>query len=115
MIYQKTDVAGTVEILAADEFVAIPFKLAAASGVTVVKAGTPITSGGVADTDGESAVGVLLYDTDVTRNPNCALLVQGVLDLTKAKAHSGVFGMTAAKLQGAVPGIVCRENIGVNP
>lgn len=115
MIYSKTDVAGTVEILASDKFTAIPFKLAAASGVTVVKAGTPITSAGVADTDGEAAVGVLLYDTDVTRNPNCALLVQGVLDLTKAKAHSGVSGMTAAKLQGAVPGIVCRENIGVNP
>lgn len=115
MIYSKTDVAGTVEILAADEFVAIPIKLVAASGVSVMKAGTPITSTGEADTDGEAAVGMLLYDVDVTRNPNGALLVQGVIDFTKAKAHSGVSGMTVAKLQGAVPGIICRTDIGVNP
>lgn len=115
MIYSKSTAAGTVEILAADEFVAVPFKLAAASGVTVVKAGTPIKSDGTADTDGESAIGILLYDTDVTRNPNCALLKQGVLNLTKAKSHSGVSGMTAAKVQGALPGIICREDIGVNP
>lgn len=112
MIYQTTEVGGTVEILAADEFKAIPIKLAATSGV--VKAGTPITAAGAADTDGAAAAGILLYDVDVARNPNGAIVVEGIIDLTKAKAHSGVSGMTAANLKTAVPGIVCRENIGVN-
>lgn len=114
MIYQKTEVGGTVEILAADEFKAIPIKLTAGSGVTVMKAGTPITAAGAADTTGASSIGVLLYDVDVTRNPNGALLVEGIIDFTKAKAHSGASSMTAAALHGAVPTIICRSDIGVN-
>lgn len=118
MIYKDTAVGGTVEFLAADEFVAIPFKLAAANGggtaVGVVKAGTPVLSTGLASSTGQSCVGIVLYDTDTARNPNCAIVVQGVVDLTKMKANSGLSGITAANLKAALPGVVVRENIGVN-
>lgn len=117
MIYKDTAVGGTVEFLAADEFVAIPFKLAAANGATavgVVKAGTPVLSTGLASSTGQSCVGIVLYDTDTARNPNCAIVVQGVVDLTKMKANSGLSGITAANLKAALPGVVVRENIGVN-
>ena len=108
MKYTKASISGTYEILAADEFVAIPMTLKADA-----KAGAPIKADGSADTTGANAVGILLYDVKVDENPVAAVVVQGVIDLAKAKAHSGVSGMTATALK-AVPGIVCRENIGVN-
>ena len=90
----KTSVTGTVEILAADEFTA------------------PMTSAGkkIAATSFATAAGMLLYDVDPTVNPNGALLVQGVVDKTKAQTHSGVTLDTTF----AVPGIILRDNIGVN-
>ena len=53
---------------------------------------------------------MLLYDVDPTENPNGALLVQGVVDKTKAQTHSGV----TLDNTFAVPGIILRDNIGVN-
>ena len=38
------------------------------------------------------------------------MLVQGVINLTKATTHSGV-SYTASDLLTVLPGIVCRENI----
>lgn len=117
MIYKNTTVGGTVEFLAADDFVAIPFKLAALNDTTpvgVVKAGTPILSTGLASSTGQSCIGIVLYDTDTARNPNCAILKQGVVDLKKMKSHSGLSGITAAYIQAALPGVVVREDIGVN-
>ena len=43
MIFSKTSVSGTVEILAADEFTAIPITV---DETSAVKAGTPMTSAG---------------------------------------------------------------------
>lgn len=116
-----TTVAGTVEILASKDFQAIPIKVAVpgttSDGVftpaddPVVKAGTPLTSAG-ASTTGSGAVGVLLYDVDTSTNPNGAAVVQGIIDATKAQAHSGV--TYASGLYSALPGIVFRTNIGVN-
>ena len=117
MIYQNTTVGGTVEFLAADDFVAIPFKLAATDSDTpvgVVKAGTPVLSTGLATSTGQSCVGIVLYDTDTARNPNCAIVVQGVVDLKKMKSHTGLSGITAAYLTAALPGVIVRDNIGVN-
>ena len=118
MVYKNTAVGGTVEFLAADDFVAIPFKLAAVDGssnpVGVVKAGTPVLSTGLAASTGQSCVGIVLYDTDTARNPNCAILKQGVVDLAKMKSHTGLSGITAAYITAALPGVVVRENIGVN-
>lgn len=109
MKYAKNSIAGTVEILAADDFVAIPIKV---DETGVVKAGTPMTEAGkkVTATSFATAVGMLLYDVDPTENPNGALLVQGVVDQKKAQTHSGV----TLDETFAVPGIILRDNIGVN-
>ena len=121
MVMDITTVAGTVEILASKDFQAIPIKVAVpgttSDGVftpaddPVVKAGTPLTSAG-ASTTGSGAVGILLYDVDTSANPNGAVVVQGIIDSTKAQAHSGV--TYASGLYSALPGVVFRTNIGVN-
>ena len=114
MNFSKTTVTQGVEILASKDFQAIPIKVATPSGEgagTVVKAGTPLTSAG-ASTTGSGAVGILLYDVDTAANPNGSVVVQGIIDSTKAQTHSGV--TYAAALATALPGIVLRTNIGVN-
>lgn len=108
MIFNETTIAGGVEILASKDFQTIPVKVA---GNNVVKAGTPLTAAG-ASTTGANAVGVLLYDVDPAKNPNGAAVVQGIIDATKAQAHSSVTYVDA--LYAALPGIVFRTNIGVN-
>lgn len=108
MIFNETTIAGGVEILASKDFQAIPIKVA---GNNVVKAGTPLTAAG-ASTTGANAVGVLLYDVDPTKNPNGAAVVHGIIDATKAQAHSSVTYVDA--LYTALPGVVFRTNIGVN-
>jgi hypothetical protein len=113
MKFETNAIGGSVEILASQDFQAIPAKIVAAAGAntTVVKAGTPITAEGAATT-GAGAVGVLLYDVDTAADPNGALVVQGIIDATKAQAHSGV--TYASALYAALPGIVFRTNIGAN-
>lgn len=109
-----TTIAGGVEILASKDFQAIPIKVATPSGEgasSIVKAGTPLTSAG-ASTTGSGAVGILLYDVDTAENPNGAAVVQGIIDSTKAQAHSGV--TYASALYTALPGVVFRTDIGVN-
>ena len=109
MNYSKTSYGGTVEILASQDFQAIPIKVATPGSGTVVKAGTPLTSAGESTT-GSGAVGILLYDVDTAKNPNAAIVVQGIIDATKAQAHSEVSYVSA--LYSALPGIVFRTNIG---
>ena len=110
MNFAKTSYGGTIEILASQDFQAIPVKVATpGSGGTVVKAGTPLTAEG-ASTTGSGAIGVLLYDVDTAKNPNGAAVVQGIIDSSKAQEHSGVSYVSA--LYEALPGIVFRTNIG---
>lgn len=111
MKFSKTSVAGTVEILASKDYQAIPIKVATPGSGTVVKAGTPLTSAG-ASTTGSSAVGILLYDVDTAVDPNGAAVVAGIIDSTKAQAHSGVTYVSA--LYSALPAITFRTNIGYN-
>lgn len=115
MKFAETTIAGGIEILASNDYQAVPIKVATPSGegvtTTIVKAGTPLTAAG-ASTTGANAVGVLLYDVDTAENPNGAAVVQGIIDATKAQAHSGV--TYASALYTALPGIVFRTNIGVN-
>ena len=106
MNFAKTEYAGTIEILASNDYQAIPVKVA---GSSTLKAGTPITAAGESTT-GSGAVGILLYDVDPTKNPNGAAVVQGIIDSTKAQAHSAVTYVSA--LYEALPGIVFRTNIG---
>ena len=106
MKFTKTSVGGTVEILAADDFVAIPICVTEAAAVM------PMTTAGkkVATTSYATAVGMLLYDVDPTENPNGALLVQGVVDKKKVEDHASI----TLDDTFAVPGIILRDNIGVN-
>lgn len=110
MKYTKHVVGAGVEILASKDYQAIPAKVATPATGTVVKAGTPLTNAG-ASTTGAGAVGILLYDVDTAENPNGAIVVQGIINATKAQSHSGV--TYASALYGALPGIVFRTNIGV--
>ena len=111
MKFTDTTVAGGIEILASNDYQAIPIKVAVPGSGTVVKAGTPLTAAG-ASTTGSGAVGILLYDVDTAVNPNGAAVVHGIIDATKAQTHSGVTYVSA--LYSALPGVVFRTNIGVN-
>lgn len=108
MKFKTTEVGGTVEILAANDFDAIPFTITETSAV---KAGTPMTIQGKKTTS-TSADGILLYDVDPAENPNAALVVRGIIDQKKAEKHAGVT-YDAAALKTAVPGIILRDDIGV--
>lgn len=110
MKFSKSAVGGTVEILASDNFVAVPIHV---TETTAVMAGTPLTIGGKKSADGTDAAGILLHDVNPAENPNGALVVQGVIDKTKAEANSGVT-LDATALKTAVPGVILRENIGTN-
>ena len=112
MKFNTTVIGESVEILASKDFQSIPAKIAAPDGgsTTIVKAGTPIDADGAATT-GSGAVGVLLYDVDTDADPNGALVVAGIIDATKAQAHSGVTYVSA--LYSALPAITFRTNIGV--
>lgn len=109
MKFTTTNVS-MVEILAADDFVAIPIKV---TETGTVLAGTPLTAAGKKIADGTGAAGILLYDVDTEANPNGAIVVQGVINQRKAEAHAGVT-YSASALKTAVPGIVLRNNVGVN-
>lgn len=121
MKMKSTSVGGTVEILASKDFTAIPFTVTETSAV---KAGQPMTLAGkkATYTAGQSgaagttnADGILLYDVDPTENPNGAMLIEGVIDGTKAASNSGVaIAQIIAAGKATVPGINVRENIGVN-
>lgn len=110
MKFTTSQVSGTVEILAADDFIGIPIKVA---GTGVMKAGTPLTAAGAKSANGSGAAGILLYDVDTDANPNGTIVVQGVINQKKAEEHAGVT-YDADALKTAVPGIVLRNNIGVN-
>ena len=110
MKYSESTIAGTVEILASKDYQAIPAKIAVSDATQpIVKAGSPIGSTGLATT-GANAIGILLYDVNVDENPNAAVVVQGIIDSTKAQRHSGI--TYADALYSALPGIVFRTNIG---
>ena len=112
MKFSNTTVVGGIEILASNDYQAIPIEVAEPDGSgTVVKAGTPLTNAGAATT-GAGAVGVLLYDVDTAVNPNGAMVVQGIIDATKAQAHCELTYVDA--LYAALPGIIFRTNVGVN-
>lgn len=111
MKFTKTDIGGSVEILASKDYQSMPIKVATPGEGTVVKAGTPLTDAGVATT-GSGAVGILLYDVDTAANPNGSIVVAGIIDAVKAQAHSGVTYVSA--LYEALPAITFRNNIGVN-
>ena len=101
---------GNVELLAANVYTGIPVKVA---GPGIVLAGTPLTIAGAKAEDGTGAAGILLYDVAADANPNGPIVVAGVINQKVAEAHAGVT-YSAEALKAAVPGIVLRNNVGVN-
>ena len=95
MQYEQTEYLGDVQILNRKPFEAIPMTLdfssvsdKLANGKKVVKAGTPIGSGGVLDNTG-TVVGILLHDVTEDR-PHGTLLKKAYIKTEVAKTHSGV-------------------------
>ena len=109
MQYEQTEYVGDVQILNRKPFEAIPMTLdfssvsdKLANGKKVVKAGTPIGSGGVLDNTG-TVVGILLHDVTEDR-PQGTLLKKAYINTEVAKAHSGV--TIGAAVKTALPMIV---------
>ena len=103
-----TPVGRRSEILASDDFQAVPVVVA---GETPVKAGVPLKSDGTAVPAGTGAGGILLYDVDPAVNPNAAMVVQGVVDWSRCRENGAQ--AEAAAMSAILPGIVFRENVGV--
>ena len=110
MRFEKTPAAAGVEILASDDFQAIPVRL---TGTETVPAGMPVTAAGAAAPDGTGAAGILLYDVNPADNPNGALVVSGIVDWAQCREHAGATA-TAETMKGILPGVTFRENTGVN-
>lgn len=98
------------EILASENYNAIPIVVATPVSGTVVKAGTPLTLAGAAALDGSGAAGILLYDVDTAVNPNAALVVAGIVDWALCKELSGATA-SASTMKSALPAIEFRMNI----
>lgn len=119
MKYTNTPVSAPEStILAADTYVAIPFTVKETNAVsagypmakTGLKAATTGTSAADAATD---AIGILLHTVDPAVNPNGALLIQGVIDVDKAKLSGFTYSANdIAALKKAVPAVFCRTDVG---
>lgn len=120
MKYTNTPVSAPEStILAADTYVAIPFTVketnAVPAGYPMAKTGlkaTATTGTGVADA-ATDAIGILLHTVDPAVNPNGALLIQGVIDVDKAKLSGFTYSANdIAALKKAVPAVFCRIDVG---
>lgn len=106
MYFDTKSVAGTVEILASNDYQAVPLKL---DETGKVLAGMPITNAGKKAPSGSGAIGILLYDVDCDRNPNSAIVVDGIIDWAKVKAHNSDVTADVETIAAAMPNIVFRE------
>lgn len=100
-------VTGTTEILASDDYQAVPVEITESDAVL---AGMPITAAGKSAPTGANAIGILLYDVNPAQNPNAAVVVDGIIDWGKAKKHNASITATAANIAKILPNIVFREN-----
>lgn len=107
MYLDTKSVAGTTEILASNDYQAVPLAL---TETDKVLAGMPITKAGKAAPAGTGAIGILLYDVDPTKNPNAAIVVDGIIDWGKCKAHNTSITATDAAIAKILPNITFREN-----
>lgn len=110
MIFSKTTLNGTVEILASKDFTAIPVNVLDSNEYNnddVLLAGTPLSF----TDEFNPPAGILLYDVYPAKNPNAALVVQGVIDAKKAQEYSGA--EYTSEIMATMPGIVFRFNVGI--
>lgn len=119
MKYTNTPVSAPEStILAADTYVAIPFTVnetnAVPAGYPMAKTGLKATTTGTSATDAATdAIGILLHTVDPAVNHNGALLIQGVIDVDKAKLSGFTYSANdIAALKKAVPAVFCRTDVG---
>ena len=112
MEFKTINIGGGVEILAANDYIAV--EICMQNSANVYKAGTPVTTAGAAALDGTGAYGILLYDVDTSINPNGAVVISGVVDYNKIVANAGVTA-DVGTLQSAMVNIYFKTNGGVNP
>lgn len=112
MKYNTNNVVNTVKVLASDDFDAIPVSLSQQNAE--YKAGSPITADGYVALDGESAIGILLYDVDTTKNKAASVVIRGIVDYLKIVSHASVTA-SASNLHRKIPAIIFRENIKTTP
>lgn len=108
MIFDTKSVGMTPEILASNDYQAVPIKLTANA-----KAGMPVKNTGETSADGSDAIGILLYDVDIASNPNGAVVVDGIIDWAKCKAHNTetLDSLNASDIAKKLPNIVFRDGI----
>lgn len=110
MQYKDATFGGDIQILKRPPFEGIPITLDftnvtakdTATGLKVVKAGTPIDEDGVASNDGD-AIGILLWDVLEDR-PQGTILKKAYIDLAKAEANCGL--TIDAAVKAALPMVV---------
>lgn len=106
MLMSNLGGTGRCEFLASKDFNSVPCTVA---GSDIVKAGSPMTSAGAVATTESQTVGLLMYDVDPSKNPNGALLVQGVVNAVMARQISGR-PLVKSTIESACPGLYLREN-----
>lgn len=106
MYFDTKSVGGTYEILASNDYQAVPLKI---DETSEVKAGMPITNDGKKAPDGTNAIGILLYDVDPVHNPNAAVVVDGIIDWAKVKENNSDVTADVETIAAALPNIVFRE------
>lgn len=99
----------TRTILASNDYQAVPLVLTASA-----KAGMPVKQDGSKTTDGSDAIGILLYDVDVDRNPNGAVIVDGIVDWNKCQTinKTELDSLEAKDIATKLPNIVFRDKDG---
>lgn len=92
MKFTSKTVAGGVNILANDHYVAIPYDCSAIAGTDgVVKAGTIIPA------NDATAIGVLLTDVVLGENPNGTIVIHGFINKAKLPVAPATAAITALK------------------
>lgn len=94
MIFQKTDVLTSSEILYNAHYVAVPFDCTDLSSLAtngVILAGTIVPA------NGATATGVLLHDVVLAENPNGTAVVDGFIKVAKLPETPNANALTALK------------------
>ena len=113
MYFDVKSVGTAPEILASNDYQAVPMKI---DETEAVKAGMPITNEGKKAPEGTNAIGILLYDVDPTHNPNGAVVVDGIVNWSKCQKNNGetLNSLTANAIAKLLPNIVFRDKIDTN-
>lgn len=110
MYFDTKSIGGGIEILASNDYQAVPVTITESAAV---KGGTPVTQDGKKAADGSNAIGILLYDVDPTVNPNGAAVVDGIVNWDKCKTNAPDSATAEiTEIAKALPNIVFRDKDG---